>query len=176
MHFYVIWKRMISRFNGVILKYWSKWNWKLLSGFSRTFLVQTSTLPKQYDWSMTHWSSLEEPRPADSGLAVTADLLAHRSLWPGLGLWNNWQHGKAVPPRLPPFLSSTLLLKLEFVPFAQLHRNLLQQEVHAGLSPPAETAAKGSERGRDVQIQPSHPEGCLRVTMRGDPPWQAASI
>lgn len=72
-------------------------------------------------------------------LALTKDSLTHRSLWTGWGLGNNWQHGKAFPPQLPPPL---LLPKLEFVPFAQLHRNPLQQEVHAGLSPPVKTVRK----------------------------------
>lgn len=60
-----------------------------------------------------------------------------------------------------------LLPKLEFVLFAQLRRNLLQQEVHAGLSPPAETAY---EREEDTfRTAPNTPGGCLRVKMGGDP-------
>lgn len=64
------------------------------------------------------------------GGALTADCMEEKLL-----------HSFPLPPPLLP--------ELEFVLSAQLRRNLLQQEVHAGLSPPAETAYE-RERGEET--------------------------
>lgn len=64
-------------------------------------------------------------------------------------------------PHSPP-----LLPKLEFVLFAQLRRNLLQQEIHTGLS--ALTESMYGEEGT-FRADPDNPGGCLKVKLGGDP-------
>lgn len=110
------------------------WNWKqtLLAGILLPLLALN--LNVALSW-------LSRIRPANSGLAPTTENQEFIT-WVG-PLANNWQHGKAIAPRFPPF--PPLLPKLEFVLFTQLRRNLLQQEVHAGLSPVAEPVYEREE-------------------------------
>lgn len=114
-----------------LLSFWLKL--KLKAGIWTFKIILTQWVKHDV---LIHLNRLVQKQTCQLSLAPTKDLLTHRSSWPGWGLGNNWQHGKAFAPWLPP----PLLPKLEFVPFAQLHRNPLQQEVHAGPSPPTETA------------------------------------
>lgn len=75
-------------------------------------------------------------RPADSGLAPTTENqpLLHRRVYDlGGALANNWQRGKAIAPLLSPSFPSSCSSNWNLFLFAQLRRNLLQQEVRADL-------------------------------------------
>lgn len=120
------------------------WNWKQTLPAGVLLPLLALNLNVAFSWD-------SRIRPANSGLAPTTENQEFIT-WVG-PLANNWQHGKAIAPWFPP--SPSLLPKLEFALFTQLCRNLLQQEVHAGLSPVAEPVLR--ERGRDTQNRPRHP-------------------
>lgn len=95
----------------------------------------------------------------------------HRSLWP-VALANNWQHGKAIAPRLPP--SPPLLPKLEL--FFLRNPAGIYGSRKCMLTYLLWLRQCARERKRHSEQTPDTRGGCLRVKMGGDPHWQMETI